>query len=110
MSIGSFIRMERRKRGWSQEVLAKKLYISRTTLGKYERDERSLDLDMLNLMSKVFGFSFLKSIEAEEKRIYKLKERRFLNLLRKEKVIYEIAMDYPDKMLEKIGKLFLNDE
>ena len=60
MSGPELMKFERKKRGWSQEKLAQKLHISRVTLGRYERGELSLDLDIIENLSKLFELPFLK--------------------------------------------------
>ena len=50
--------------------------------------------------------SFLKCINSDEKRIYRLKERRLLLVLRKEKDIYEEILDYPERLLEILKKYY----
>lgn len=106
MSFSALIKAERKKRGWSQEKLAKKLHISRTTLGKYEREEKVLDLNTLNSLSKLFHFPLIQCAYEDEKRIYRLKERYFLQLLRKEKHVYETLMDKPKQAIENL-KLYV---
>ncbi len=107
MSCADLMKTERKKRGWSQEQLAKKLHISRSMVGKYERNEKVFDLTFLASISKVFGFSFISCIGADETRIYRLKERRFLQLLRQNKAIYKNVMDYPQQALEKLENSLL---
>ena len=106
MSGPELMKFERKKRGWSQEKLAQKLHISRVTLGRYERGELSLDLDIIENLSKLFELPFLKCLGEEEKRIYRLKERNFLVLLRKEKYLYQEILDYPERMIEKLKKCY----
>ena len=106
MSGPELMKLERKKRGWSQAQLAKKLHMSRTTLGKYERGEIPMDLNLIGTLSKLFEMSFLKCIDSDEKRIYRLKERRLLLVLRKEKDIYEEILDYPERLLEILKKYY----
>lgn len=68
MSIGSIIKCERKNRGWSQEKLAQKLRISRTTLGKYERDEILVDLNTLISISKLFHLSISELFEEKKQK------------------------------------------
>lgn len=63
MSIGRKIIRERKKRGLSQEKLARILHLNRVTLGRYERDEVQMDVNTLINMCRYFEISvdaFLK--------------------------------------------------
>lgn len=45
----------RRKKGWSQAELAKRLHISPSTVGMYEQGRREPSINMLIALSKEFG-------------------------------------------------------
>lgn len=45
----------RRKKGWSQAELARRLHISPSTVGMYEQGRREPSIDILVAMSEEFG-------------------------------------------------------
>lgn len=51
------IELLRRKKGWSQAELAKRLHISPSTIGMYEQGRREPPIDILVAMSKEFDVS-----------------------------------------------------
>lgn len=53
--IGQRIQEARKARGLNQDELAKKLGSKRTTIGNYERGERSIDTDMVKQIADVLG-------------------------------------------------------
>lgn len=55
--LGEQIRLLRRKNGWSQIDLAKRLCISNTTLSQYETGVRTPDDDLKMKMADLFGVS-----------------------------------------------------
>lgn len=55
--LGDRIREERKKLNLSQTKLSEKIGVSDTYLGAIERGEKSLTLDTLEKISKVFGVS-----------------------------------------------------
>lgn len=52
---GSKIRELREKNGDTREVLAKKLNITESALGKYERDERNIKPELLKQVADLYG-------------------------------------------------------
>ena len=52
--LGKQIESLRRKKGWSQAELARRLHISTSTVGMYEQDRREPPIDILIAMSKEF--------------------------------------------------------
>ena len=53
--IGQRIQEARKAKGLSQDELADKLGSKRTTIGNYERGERSIDTDMIKKIADVLG-------------------------------------------------------
>ena len=104
MLSGEIMRIERKKRGWSQSQLAKKLHVSRVTISRYERGLSSINLDMVTMISKVFQCSFLDYLNPNEEKIDCKKEMLFINLLRKEKKVYKQVLDFPEKFIEIIKR------
>lgn len=57
MTIGGRIQAQREKFGWSQEVLAEKLGVSRQSVSKWELGQSLPEVDKIIEMSGVFGIS-----------------------------------------------------
>lgn len=55
--VGEQIRKERLKRGWRQEDLAKRIGVSASAIGMYERGERKLDDESLTMFADIFEVS-----------------------------------------------------
>lgn len=57
MNSGKVIAELRDKKGWSQTDLAKKSFVSRVMIGKYERNEASLSIEAAKKIADAFGVS-----------------------------------------------------
>ena len=57
MAIGDKIFTLRKEKGWSQRELSRRIGIHYTTMGRWERDEVTLDVNDLVKLSKVFEVS-----------------------------------------------------
>ena len=55
--VGPRVREQREKRGWSQDDLAKKLFIARNTLGMKESGQRAFTPEELIQLSDIFGIT-----------------------------------------------------
>ncbi|RNB90195.1 XRE family transcriptional regulator [Brevibacillus nitrificans] len=53
-TVGDRIRIERSKRKWKQEDLGKRIGVSGSAIGMYERGERKLDDETLGKLADVF--------------------------------------------------------
>ncbi|GIO33208.1 HTH-type transcriptional regulator ImmR [Paenibacillus albilobatus] len=54
MSLGSRLKNEREKKGWSQMYVAERLGITNTVLSNYERDYRDPDTGMLKKLADLY--------------------------------------------------------
>lgn len=52
-SPGLKLRQARKGRGWTQEQLAEKLFVSRQTISNWENDRSRIDLEMLKQIGEV---------------------------------------------------------
>ena len=57
LDIGSKIIQLRKQQNWSQTDLAKKIEVSRTIVGNYERNENTPSIEVILKMSKIFNVS-----------------------------------------------------
>ena len=57
MELGNRIKQYRAARGWSQDDLAEKAYVSRQTISNWENDKSYPDLQSLLLLGSLFGLS-----------------------------------------------------
>ena len=57
MELGKQIKKYRGELGFSQEVLAEKIYVSRQTVSNWENNKNSPDINSLLRLSEVFGVS-----------------------------------------------------
>ncbi len=53
--FGDRLKREREKRGWSQEELARRLNISKSAVGMYERNERQPAFALTQRLAELFG-------------------------------------------------------
>lgn len=68
MSLGNRIRSERKKKGYSQEDLAKQIGITRQAIQKWEKDENEPCLNDLVTLSKIFGVSLNYLVDGENEK------------------------------------------
>ncbi len=54
--VGKIIRTMRRENNFSQEELANKVYIGRTTLSDYEREKTDINFDNLEKIANTCGY------------------------------------------------------
>ena len=73
MTVGEKIKVERLKKKWNQEQLAKLLNVSRSTVSSWEVGRNSPDLETIVLISDLFGIS-LDNLLREEKDMLKTRE------------------------------------
>ena len=57
--VGKIIKTMRRENNLSQEELANKVYIGRTTLSDYEREKTDINFDNLEKIANVCGYEIL---------------------------------------------------
>ena len=57
--VGKIIRTMRRENNLSQEDLANKVFLGRTTLSDYEREKTDINFDSLEKIANVCGYDIL---------------------------------------------------
>jgi transcriptional regulator with XRE-family HTH domain len=63
IAFGRRVRALRRRRGWSQDVLADKAGFSGKFLGEVERGEKSISLDNLAHLARALGVTMAELLE-----------------------------------------------
>lgn len=71
--IGRNIYELRKKRGWSQSDLARKLDKKTSTISSYETDSKTLSVDTIIAMSELFGVSIDELIYGENAEVLSTK-------------------------------------
>ena len=67
--IGKFIRKLREEKGWSQEELASKVYVDRSTIAKWERGVHQPNTEMLVLLSEIFEVSLNEILSGKKNKV-----------------------------------------
>ncbi len=67
--VGKIIRTMRRENGLSQEELANKVYLGRTTLSDYEREKTDINFENLEKIANTCGYEILFVNKQDKKKI-----------------------------------------
>ena len=65
MELSKTIRKLRTEKGWSQEALAEKAYVSRQTVSNWENEKSFPDVHSLLLLSELFGVSLDEIVKGD---------------------------------------------
>lgn len=65
MELGSRIKQYRAARGWNQDDLAEKAYVTRQTISNWENDKSYPDLQSLLLLGNLFGVSLDQLVKGD---------------------------------------------
>ena len=65
MELGSRIKQYRAARGWNQDDLAEKIYVTRQTISNWENDKSYPDLQSLLLLGSLFGVSLDQLVKGD---------------------------------------------
>lgn len=65
MELGSRIKQNRAARGWNQDDLAEKAYVTRQTISNWENDKSYPDLQSLLLLGNLFGVSLDQLVKGD---------------------------------------------
>lgn len=66
MIFGERLKQERQKKGWSQEELAQKLYVSRQAISKWETAQNYPGIEILLQISDLFGLTVDELLRSDE--------------------------------------------
>lgn len=73
--ISRFI-MERERRGLSREALAMRAGLPRSSIGYYERLQRSMPLDIYKKLCAFFGFDYAELFDEAQKEFFEREKKR----------------------------------
>ena len=65
MELSKTIKRLRTEKGWSQETLAEKAYVSRQTISNWENEKNYPDVHSLLILSNLFGVSLDELIKGD---------------------------------------------
>ncbi|RED56004.1 DNA-binding XRE family transcriptional regulator [Cohnella lupini] len=66
MEFGEKLKSERTKRGWSQEELAEKLFVSRQSVSKWENSQNYPSIEIIIKISDLFGVTIDELLRSDE--------------------------------------------
>src|SRR5699024_2809357 len=66
MFFGEKLKKEREKRGWSQDYLAKKIYVSRQSVSKWETGKNYPSIEVIINVSDLFGITIDELLRSDE--------------------------------------------
>ena len=88
MELGNRIKELRAEKGWSQEVLAQRAYVSRQTISNWETERSYPDVHSLLILSDLFGVSLDELIKGD---VDTMKEEITKNDGKEMKKLYNLA-------------------
>ena len=88
MELSNRIKELRTEKGWSQEVLAQRAYVSRQTISNWETERSYPDVHSLLILSDVFGVSLDELIKGD---VDAMKEKVTKNDGKEMKKLYNLA-------------------
>ncbi|QGQ93895.1 XRE family transcriptional regulator [Paenibacillus psychroresistens] len=66
MIFGEKLKNERKNKGWSQEELAEKLFVSRQSVSKWENDQNYPSIEIIIKVSDLFGVTIDELLRSDE--------------------------------------------
>lgn len=66
MVFGEKLKLERKKKGWSQEELAAKLFVSRQSVSKWENGQNYPNIEVIINVSDLFGVTIDELLRSDE--------------------------------------------
>ncbi|UOQ45597.1 helix-turn-helix domain-containing protein [Halobacillus salinarum] len=66
MYFGEKLKSERKKKGWSQDELAEKLFVSRQSVSKWENGQNYPGIDIIIKVSDLFGVTIDELLRSDE--------------------------------------------
>ena len=81
-NVGKYIKKLREKNNWSQEDLAKKVFVTRQAVSSWETGKYLPDLDKLKLLSEIFNVNIIDIYAGKEIKDNKLKNNYLYDLIK----------------------------
>lgn len=107
MKLGERIKQARTNKGWSQEILASMVHVTRQAVAKWETDENEPSIEMIKTLASVLGVSVMYLLdeveEVEEKKEPQQSENTILTNTISEKDKQEIADSVAEKVKPALG-------
>lgn len=66
MLFGDKLKREREKRGWSQDYLAEKIYVSRQSVSKWETNKNYPSIEVIINLSDLFNITIDELLRSDE--------------------------------------------
>lgn len=66
MIFGDKLKIERKNKGWSQEELAEKLFVSRQSVSKWENNQNYPSIEIIIKVSDLFGVTIDELLRSDE--------------------------------------------
>jgi len=101
MDLGSKISALRKKKGWSQSELARKIEVSREIVGRYERNDAIPSIDIAKRMADTFEISLDYLVGNTEEKLDKATLNRILEINKLQPKEREMVFTFLDAFLQK---------
>lgn len=109
MIFGEKLKTERTKKGWSQEELAEKLFVSRQSVSKWENGQNYPSIEIIIKISDLFGVTIDELLRSDEELTKKvIKESKQLAYPRMKFLFDVIFLAGFALLVIKLGVLLLN--
>ncbi|MUK88249.1 helix-turn-helix domain-containing protein [Ornithinibacillus sp. L9] len=109
MSFADKLKKERKNKGWSQEELAEKLFVSRQSVSKWENGQNYPSIEIIIKLSDFFGVTIDELLrsddELKEKVINDSKQLKYPKLKALFDIVFLLGIAL---MIIKIGAILLN--
>ena len=92
MELGSRIKQYRAARGWNQDDLAEKAYVTRQTISNWENDKSYPDLQSLLLLGNLFGVSLDQLVKGDIEIMQKASDRQDIRAVNRNAVWMTVFM------------------
>ena len=92
MELGSRIKQYRAARGWNQDDLAEKAYVTRQTISNWENDKSYPDLQSLLLLGNLFGVSLDQLVKGDIEIMQKTINRQDIRAVNRNAALMTVFM------------------
>lgn len=108
--IKDMIKFFRKREGWTQEELAKKVGVGKSAISMYEKGERMPNYEVEEALADVFNVSLdvLRGLDNEYRGINSPEIREYLEVLQSRpemRMLFSVTKDAPKKDIEQTVKI-----